>query len=61
MKNYTIYVNGTPYNVSVEEGGAAPAAPVAEPVAPAAPVVEEAAPVAEAADEIVIEPANPEE
>ena len=51
MKNYTIYVNGTPYNVSVQEGGAAPVAPVA-PVAaapspaaasaPAAPAVEEA-------------------
>ncbi|MBQ9532118.1 MAG: biotin/lipoyl-binding protein [Eubacterium sp.] len=50
MKNYTIYVNGTPYNVSVEEGGSAPAAaPVAAALAPqaapapaAAPVVEEA-------------------
>jgi len=44
MKNYTITVNGTPYNVTVEEGAGAPvaAAPVAAPVA-AAPV---AAPVA---------------
>ena len=39
MKNYTITVNGTPYNVSVEEGSAAPAAsaPVAAAPAPAAP------------------------
>lgn len=35
MKNYTITVNGTPYNVTVEEGGSA-AAPVA--AAPAASV-----------------------
>lgn len=34
MKNYTITVNGNVYNVSVEEGNAAAAAPVA-----AAPVV----------------------
>lgn len=35
MKNYTITVNGTPYNVTVEEGAGAPvaAAPVAAPVA----------------------------
>ena len=52
MKNYTIYVNGTPYNVSVEEGGAAPAAPVAAPAAPvaAAPApAPAAAPASEAA------------
>ncbi len=39
MKNYTITVNGTPYNVTVEEGAGAPvaAAPVAAPApAPAA-------------------------
>ena len=38
MKNYTITVNGTAYNVSVEEGtSAAPAAaPVAAAPAPAA-------------------------
>ena len=41
MKNYTIYVNGTPYNVSVQEGGSAPVAPAAPVAAPAA-----AAPVA---------------
>ena len=35
MKNYTITVNGTPYNVTVEEGAGAPvaAAPVAAPAA----------------------------
>ena len=39
MKNYTITVNGTPYNVTVEEGTGAPvaAAPVAAPVAAPAP------------------------
>ncbi|MBE6719980.1 MAG: biotin/lipoyl-binding protein [Ruminococcaceae bacterium] len=43
MKNYTITVNGTPYNVTVEEGtGSAPApavapAPVAAPAPAAAP------------------------
>lgn len=39
MKNYTITVNGTPYNVTVEEGTNAPvaAAPVAAPVAAPAP------------------------
>ena len=47
MKNYTIYVNGTPYNVSVEEGASAPAAaPVSTPAPQAAPApaVQEAAP-----------------
>lgn len=39
MKRYTITVNGTPYDVTVDEAGAgAPAAaPVAAPAAPAAP------------------------
>lgn len=39
MKNYRITVNGTAYDVAVEELGAsaAPATPVAAPVAPAAP------------------------
>ena len=39
MKNYTITVNGTAYDVTVEEGGAgasAPAAPVKKAAAPAA-------------------------
>ena len=45
MKNYTITVNGTPYNVTVEEGAGAPvaAAPVAAPAA-AAPAAPAAAP-----------------
>jgi len=37
MKNYTITVNGTPYNVTVEEGGSAPAPVAAAPVAAPAP------------------------
>lgn len=55
MKNYTITVNGTPYNVTVEEGAGAPvaAAPVAAPTAPAAapapaPAAAPAAPAAPA-------------
>lgn len=36
MKNYRITVNGTAYDVAVEELGAAPAAPVAPVAAPAA-------------------------
>lgn len=49
MKSYTITVNGTAYNVTVEEGaGGAPAAPVAAApkAAPAAPAAPAAAPVA---------------
>ena len=46
MKNYTITVNGTPYNVTVEEGAAATASALASAPAPtAAPApVQEAAP-----------------
>ena len=44
MKRYTITVNGTPYDVTVEENGAAASAPVAAPVAPAAPAPKPAAP-----------------
>ncbi len=49
MKNYTITVNGTPYNVTVEEGAGAPvaAAPVA--AAAPAPVPAAAAPAPKAA------------
>lgn len=50
MKNYTITVNGTPYNVTVDEAtGTAPvaAAPVAA-AAPAAPAAPAPAPVAAA-------------
>lgn len=45
MKNYTITVNGNTYEVSVEEGHAAPARAMAAPVAAPAPVAQ-AAPVA---------------
>lgn len=47
MKNYTITVNGTPYNVTVEEGtsSAAPVASVPAP-APAAAPAPQAAPKA---------------
>lgn len=47
MKNYTITVNGTVYDVTVEEGGAGAAAPAASPAkaAPkAAPAPKAAAP-----------------
>lgn len=45
MKNYTITVNGTPYNVTVEEGTSS-AAPVASAPAPAAAPASQAAPKA---------------
>lgn len=45
MKNYTITVNGTPYNVTVEEGTSS-AAPVASAPAPAAAPAPQAAPKA---------------
>ncbi len=41
MKRYTITVNGTPYDVTVDEAGSAPAS--APSAAPAAPVVAPAA------------------
>jgi biotin carboxyl carrier protein len=47
MKTYTITVNGTAYNVVVEEtNGAAPVAPVAAPVAAPAPAAAAPAPAA---------------
>lgn len=46
MKNYTITVNGTPYNVTVEEGTSTAVAPVAAPVQAPAP---QAAPTPKAA------------
>lgn len=52
MKNYTITVNGTPYNVTVEEGSSS-AAPVASAPAPA-PV---AAPAPQAAPKATPAPA----
>ncbi len=51
MKNYTITVNGTTYQVQVEEGASSTpvAAPVAAPVAPAAAPAPVAAPATPAA------------
>ena len=47
MKRYTITVNGTPYDVTVDEAGTAPAS---APAVPAAPVAAQApAPAAKAA------------
>lgn len=54
MKNYTITVNGTVYDVAVEEkaggssasAGGASAAPAPKPAAPAAPAPKQAAPAA---------------
>ncbi len=43
MKNYTITVNGTAYDVTVEEGGQG-SAPVSAPVAPSRPAAPKAAP-----------------
>ena len=43
MKRYTITVNGTPYDVTVEENGSAASAPVAAPAATAAPAPKPAA------------------
>lgn len=37
MKNYTITVNGNVYDVTVEENGASPSAPVSAPVSAPAP------------------------
>lgn len=58
MKNYTITVNGTAYDVTVEENGAAPAAaPVAAPKAApkAAPAAPKAAAPAGAAGSVKVE------
>ena len=46
MKNYTITVNGTPYNVTVEEGTSTATVPAAAPVQASAP---QAAPAPKAA------------
>lgn len=46
MKNYTITVNGNVYDVTVEETGATPSAPVARPVAAPAPAAAAPAPTA---------------
>lgn len=61
MKNYTVTVNGTPYNVTVEEGSSAPmAAPVAAPAPAAAPAAAPApAPAAAPAPAPAAAPAAP--
>lgn len=63
MKNYTITVNGTPYNVTVEEGASSQAvsAPVtqAAPAAPAAPAPAPAAAPASAAGSVKVEAPMP--
>lgn len=46
MKNYTITVNGTAYDVTVEENGAGASAPVAAPAPKAAAPKKAAAPAA---------------
>lgn len=55
MKRYTITVNGTAYDVTVDEAGSAPAAPVA--AAPAAPAPAPAAAPAKAAAPALAAPA----
>ncbi|MDO4942048.1 MAG: biotin/lipoyl-containing protein [Lachnospiraceae bacterium] len=53
MKQYTITVNGTSYDVTVEEKtGAASTAPVAAPTTPSAPAAPAAKPAAPAAGSI---------
>ncbi|MDE6111025.1 MAG: acetyl-CoA carboxylase biotin carboxyl carrier protein subunit [Eubacterium sp.] len=49
MKRYTITVNGTPYDVTVDEAGTAASAPVAAPAAPAAKPAAAPAPAAKPA------------
>ena len=56
MKNYTITVNGTPYNVTVEEGTSTATAPAAAPVQAPAP---KAAPAPSAAGSISVDAPMP--
>lgn len=58
MKNYTITVNGTPYNVTVEEGTSS-AAPVASAPAPAPQAAPKAAPAPAAAGSIKVDAPMP--
>lgn len=55
MKNYTVTVNGNVYDVTVEETGAASAAPVAAPRRAAVPAAAPAAAPAGAAGSIKVE------
>lgn len=62
MKNYTITVNGTPYNVTVEEGTSTATAPAAAPVqapAPQAAPAPKAAPAPAAAGSISVDAPMP--
>ena len=62
MKNYTITVNGTPYNVTVEEGTSTATAPAAAPVqapAPQATPAPKAAPAPSAAGSISVDAPMP--
>lgn len=62
MKNYTITVNGTPYNVTVEEGTSTATAPAAAPVqapAPQAAPAPKAAPAPSAAGSISVDAPMP--
>ena len=51
MKKYRVNVNGTVYEVELEEMTGAPAAPAAPAAAPAAPAAAPAAPAAKPADD----------
>ena len=55
MKSYTITVNGNVYDITVEENGAAPAAPAAPRKATPAPKAPAAAPKAAGAGSIKVE------
>lgn len=62
MKNYTITVNGTPYNVTVEEGtstATAPAAATVQAPAPQAAPAPKAAPAPAAAGSISVDAPMP--
>ena len=62
MKNYTITVNGTPYNVTVEEGASTATAPAAAPVqapAPQAAPAPKAAPAPAAAGSVSVDAPMP--
>lgn len=62
MKNYTITVNGTPYNVTVEEGTSTATAPAAAPAqapTPQAAPAPKAAPAPSAAGSISVDAPMP--
>ena len=59
MKSYTITVNGTVYNVTVEEGAASAPTPVAAPAPAAAPAPSPAPAPAAAPAPVAAKPAAP--